>query len=330
MAGVRPAIKRIVVAYAWVCLLVGMLVLTACGLTSAATTPTVTPSATLPGMLPEVTNSVISISTPSAQPGVTPIGIATRPASDESISQLTTQTQIPFLDGTGMLLIKSGEFLMGSQEGDGEKDERPQHTVQLRSYWIDATEVTLRMYQSCVAAAACKPPERMNSYTREDYYANPDYLDYPVIFVDWFQASRYCQWVGKRLPTEAEWERAARGDDGQIYPWGNAAPTAEHANLNWLVGDTNRVGSYPAGASPYGALDMAGNVSEWVADWYGDYTTSPYKTYNPTGPEAGSHRVARGGSYLFSAFLGRSAERYWVSPYYADDDLGFRCAKSDE
>lgn len=219
---------------------------------------------------------------------------------------------------------------MGSPEGKGEKDEQPQHLVQLDAFWIDATEVSNRMYQDCVKAGACKAPSRSSSYTREEYYGSPQYLDYPVIHVDWFSASRYCQWVGKRLPTEAEWEKAARGVDGRLYPWGNEEPSAEHANHAWLVGDTSEVGRYLAGASTYGALDMAGNVMEWVADRYGDYTTSPYKTYNPRGPENGGHRIARGGSYLFSSFLVRSAERYWLTPYYTDDDLGFRCAFSED
>ena len=228
-----------------------------------------------------------------------------------------------------MLYVPKGDFLMGSLGGEGEKDEHPQHTVQLDAFWIDETEVTNSMYMDCVDAGVCKDPNHAGSYTREAYYGNPQFNNYPVINVDWFRASRYCQWAGKRLPSEAEWEKAARGSEGWVYPWGNGEPGPEQANHDWLVGDTTEVGIFPAGASPYGALDMAGNVMEWVADWYGEYTTSPYKTYNPTGPENGGHRIARGGSYLFSSFLVRSAERYWVSPYYADDDLGFRCAMSD-
>ena len=245
-------------------------------------------------------------------------------------SPAPVRTQMSLPDGMVMLYVTAGDFLMGSLDGEGEKDERPQHSVHLDAFWIDETEVTNRMYRACVDAGACKGPARVNSYTREEYFDNPQFLDYPVIYVDWFQAGRYCQWAGKRLPSEAEWEKAARGVDGWIYPWGNSEPDGEHANFYWLAGDTDQAGSYPAGASPYGALDMAGNVSEWVADWYGEYTTSPYKTYNPQGPESGPHRVARGGSYLFSAFLIRSAERYWVSPYYVDDDLGFRCAFSED
>lgn len=239
------------------------------------------------------------------------------------------RTQMTLDDGMVMLYVPAGDFLMGSLDGDGEQDERPQHSVYIDAFWIDETEVTNRMYKACVDAGACKAPARAVSYTREDYYSNPQFMEYPVIYVDWFRASRYCQWAGKRLPSEAEWEKAARGVDGLTYPWGNGEPGAQQANYGWLVGDTAKVGGYPAGASPYGALDMAGNVMEWVSDWYEVYTTSPYKTYNPTGPESGSHRIARGGSYLFGSFLIRGAERYWLSPYYVDDDLGFRCAFSE-
>jgi len=306
-------------------LLAGMFALSACSAVPATAVPAPVTASTL-----TVVGSELVTSTPLVEPEGTQTTLPAAAVQISLPSPTPVRTQMSLSDGMVMLYVPAGDFLMGSLDGEGEKDEHPQHTVHLDDFWIDETEVTNRMYRECVDAGSCKEPARKNSYTREEYYDTPRFLDYPVIYVDWFQASRYCQWVGKRLPTEAEWEKAARSVDGRVYPWGNAEPGAEHANFYWLVGDTDRVGSYPAGASPYGALDMAGNVSEWVADWYGEYTTSPYRTYNPQGPDSGPHRIARGGSYLFSAFLIRSAERYWVSPYYADDDMGFRCAFSED
>lgn len=306
-------------------LLLAVLVLYGCGVSPGNSQPAVTPAKNTdltPRATPLVNPQVSSSNTPTAAPSAV--------IQPEVSTPTPVRTQMSLADGAVMLKISEGDFLMGSLEGDGESDEHPQHSVHLDAYWIDQTEVTNRRYEACVAAGVCKEPARPGSYTRVEYYGNPQFLDYPVIYVDWFNASRYCQWAGKRLPTEAEWEKAGRGVDGITFPWGNGEPGLEQANHGWLVGDTAEVGSYLSGASPFGVLDMAGNVMEWVSDWYGEYTTSPYKTYNPRGPDDGSHRVARGGSYLFSSFLIRGAERYWVSPYYADDDLGFRCAFSEE
>ena len=168
-------------------------------------------------------------------------------------------------------------------------DELPQYTVYLDAYWIDQTDVTNAMYAQCGAAGNCTGPHDTSSHSRSNYYGSSQYADYPVINVDWNQTGVYCRWAGRRLLTEAEWEKAARGTDGRIYPWRNQAPDATLANNNDHVGDTPKVGSYPAGASPNGALDLAGNVSEWVADWYGDtyYQSSP--PINPAGPDSGQY-----------------------------------------
>src|SRR5690606_19387879 len=142
------------------------------------------------------------------------------------------------------------------------------HTVYLDAYWIDQTEVTNALFAKCVEDGDCTPPVQSVSSAGLPYYGNPRYDNFPVMRVNWYQANAYCQWADRRLPTEAEWEKAARGTDGRTYPWGNETLNSNLLNHNYSVGDTTEVGSYPAGASVYGALDMAGNVGEWVNDWY--------------------------------------------------------------
>ncbi len=225
------------------------------------------------------------------------------------------------VDGATYLYVPAGEFLMGSPDGVGDDDEHPQHSVYLDAFWIMQTEVTNAQYAKCVAAGACGAPD--NSRWQDAAYA-----DHPVTAVDWNQASAYARWAGGRLPTEAEWEKAARGTDGRTYPWGNEAPAASLANCCAFVNDTTPVGSYPAGASPYGALDMAGNVWEWTADWYdsGYYSQSPAQ--NPTGPANGNSRVVRGGGYWHVADDVRVASRARYDPAYRFWGSGFRVVSS--
>ena len=223
-----------------------------------------------------------------------------------------------------MVYVPAGEFSMGSN--DGYDDEQPVHTVYLDAYWIDQTEVTNALYERCVEDGVCNTPGEHGSDTRASYYGNPTYADYPVIYVNWYQAEEYCQWAGRELPTEAQWEKAARGTDGRTYPWGNATPTSDLVNFNSNIGDTTEVGSYPDGASPYGALDMAGNVWEWVADWQGDYPSGMVS--NPMGPASGEYRVLRGGSWDNNEGLIRSADRDGDYPSCANRNNGFRCATS--
>lgn len=254
-----------------------------------------------------------------------------------------------------MILIPAGDFEMGEdadlglatcQElyepyGDREckhtdfEDEEPIHTVSLDGYYIDKYEVTNADYLSCVEEGVCDPPKKINSYTRKEYYGNPEFDDYPVIYVSWFDAQAYCEWRGLRLPTEAEWEKAARGTDGHIYPWGdNFAGDAGNFcdrdyGYNDGYGDTSPVGSYPAGVSPYGVMDMAGNVTEWVADRYGDdyFVNSPSE--NPQGPTKGCCRVLKGGTWKCDGvYCVRTADRVWWFPDYKYDFIGFRCATS--
>ncbi|KPL83542.1 hypothetical protein ADN01_08070 [Levilinea saccharolytica] len=237
-------------------------------------------------------------------------------------------TQVSPQDGMLMLYVPAGEFWMGSDKSvdpQANDDELPQHRVYLDAYWIDQTEVTNAMYARCVADGACTPPAETSSYSRDSYYGSSQFDQYPVIYVDWNQASAYCAWAGRRLPSEAEWEKAARGTDGRIYPWGKQAPNGQLLNFNGNEKDTTAVGQYPAGASPYGALDMAGNVWEWVADWYGDYPSGAVS--NPTGPGSGEARVFRGGSWGDASYGIRAAYRVRSLPGYRNVNFGFRCAR---
>jgi eukaryotic-like serine/threonine-protein kinase len=208
---------------------------------------------------------------------------------------------------------------MGSSDSDADadSDEMPQHKVTLDAFWIDRTEVTADQYAKCVAAGKCAAPG----------CAGAGKGDHPVVCMTWQGAADYCAWAGRRLPTEAEWEKAARGTDGRIYPWGNEALDRAKANYGGNVGDATPVGAYPAGASPYGALDMAGNVWEWVNDWYRSdyYASSPGS--NPQGPATGKDWVLRGGSWGYRDNDLRVANRsYDSNPTFQLDFVGFRCA----
>jgi formylglycine-generating enzyme required for sulfatase activity len=231
----------------------------------------------------------------------------------------------PLRDKGVQVLVPSGKFEMGDARY---RDEVPAHSVEIDRFWIDRTEVTNAQYALCVDQGICQPPIRFNSYSRPDYYGNPLYGAYPVIYVNWDDADTFCRWEGRRLPTEAEWERAARGNDERIYPWGNELPDPSLLNFDFTIGDTSVVGGHPAGASPYGVLDMAGNVEEWVADWYAKDYYSQSARSDPGGPLNTGLRVVRGGSWLDNRYFVRSGLRLFYPPDSAFIDLGFRCAES--
>jgi eukaryotic-like serine/threonine-protein kinase len=225
---------------------------------------------------------------------------------------------------------------MGAAETDLEAsaDEKPQHRVYLDTFGMDRTEVTNAMFAKCVAAGACHE-RRYSPYlwgvasrTHPDYFGNPAYASYPVIMLDGDEAAAYCRWAGRRLPTEAEWEKAARGTDARPYPWGTAEPDCRRANFFGCAQDTVEVAALPDGASPYGALNMAGNVWEWTADWYaaGYYRQSPER--NPSGPAAGQEHTLRGGGLTALKNNLRVTTRVGGVYHWADGEAGFRCASS--
>lgn len=217
--------------------------------------------------------------------------------------------------------IPPGEFLMGSEEED--EDARPVHRVRLSGFWLSRFEVTREQYARFLAETGHPEP----AHWTNSRFTRPDQ---PVIGVSWEDAVAFCRWAGGRLPTEAEWEYAARGTDGRRYPWGNEEPDPSRAvfHLDIGFGATMPVGSAKAGASPFGILDMAGNVFEWCADWYDPeyYARSPRE--NPPGPPSGEFRVIRGGSWINLPDACRSAARAKYPPSGRSVMIGIRVARS--
>jgi formylglycine-generating enzyme required for sulfatase activity len=269
----------------------------------------------------------------------TPVATVTAPPTNTATPKPPTSTKVPFTptatpsktpsptptlgigstqvsenDGMTLLYVLEGEFTMG--EGD------EIHQVDLPAFWIDQTEVTNVMYAKCVDAGKCASP------SKTDRFSNSSYANHPVVYVDWNMANAYCSWAERRLPTEAEWEKSARGTDGRIYPWGNYGPNDTLLNYNENIGGTTEVGKYPSGKSIYEAYDMAGNVWEWVGSLYKPY---PYDANDGREDMTSTDgRVWRGGSWydLFDSV--RSAVRNWSGPRFTDYYLGFRCARSEE
>ncbi|HEX3474273.1 MAG TPA: SUMF1/EgtB/PvdO family nonheme iron enzyme [Kofleriaceae bacterium] len=304
------------------------------------------------------TTARVAVPNPSDAPPVddAPGAVVEGPPDAQSQSGGAASGSCP----AGMVPIPAGTFRMGSPDGVGDLDEHPQHEVTLLAYCIDKTEVTVKAYAACVAGKGCSRAPVTVSWSgvsaddvkRYSRFCNrDDHPDHPINCVDWNQATAYCAWAGKRLPTEAEWEYAARGNDGRVYPWGNEPPSAKRLNacgsecvamakrelnLDWRsmydASDgwetTAPVGSFPDGASPFGVLDMAGNVWEWTADWYGPYTAAA--AVNPSGAKSGPERVLRGGAWLDNvAGHVRAAFRSGLGASGRNDYAGFRCARGD-
>lgn len=233
------------------------------------------------------------------------------------------QEEITDANGIVMHLVPAGEFTMGNNERD--EYEKPSHQVYLDAYYMDIYEVTNAMYRACVDAGVCDLPHDLASATHSSYYGNPEYDNYPLINVDWYQAKVYCEWRDARLPTEAEWEKAARGTDGRSYPWGSGI-RCENANYGDCEHDSTEVDSHPLGVSVYGIYDLAGNVWEWVSSLFRDY---PYDMLD--GREdlnISGDRVTRGGSSRNLEWAVRASNRGWYAPGNWHYLIGFRCASS--
>ncbi len=272
-------------------------------------------------------------------PTVTPS--ETLPQPTETIVYQLGDTIQSTRDGMTQIFIPDGVFVMGSNEGEWSPDEEPERVVYLNAYFIDKTEVTNHMYMMCVEEGSCTPPQDYTSKTHSPYYGNIQYDDYPVVNINWAQANTYCKWAGRRLPTEAEWEKAARGEDGNIFPWGDYF-SCKNGNFDdetqfddyTVEGgegcdgfiEIAPAGSFLSGASPYKVLDMSGNVWEWVADKYDSNYYYEQPSENPLGPEKGSNRVMRGGSWDNNAPNIRAANRLSNDPNSYFNNAGFRCA----
>jgi formylglycine-generating enzyme required for sulfatase activity len=262
-------------------------------------------------------------------------------------------TRISDIDQMEQVYIPAGEFLMGSDGFNAvyntttahDYQETPMHTVYLDGYWIDKYEVKNSQYALCVDAGACEHPYRFDSETRPKYYNNEEYSNYPVIWVSWYMSQTYCQWAGRRLPTEAEWEKAARGTEGNKYPWGNDFVNDPLANerANWCdvnclrtisngrwddgYADTSPVGNYPAGASPYGVMDMAGNVWEWTTTILSLYPYDPNDGREDN--DVLADRIWRGGPWSNGLWYLRTTVRHYSPQWYWYVNLGFRCVSTE-
>jgi serine/threonine-protein kinase len=292
------------------------------------------PTPTLPNTVtPTPTSTPKPVPTDTPQPAPTgtakpPTATASKAVTPVPASMPEPTLQVREKDGAVMVYVPAGELRMGSEVDDhlAVPDEKPRHVVHVDAFWMDRTEVTNAQYRQCVDAGACSAPQSIESLTRASYHDNPEFDAYPVVYVTWHQARAYAEWVGGRLPTEAQWEYAARGPGGTIYPWGNGAAREPLLNCCDRVGDTTEVGSYPDGASWCGALDMAGNVWEWTSSLRAAY---PYDGNDGReNLDAKGARVVRGGSFVNNFRSVRSAYRWRYDSGHWRWIVGFRVVLS--
>jgi formylglycine-generating enzyme required for sulfatase activity len=283
--------------------MVGMLLFAAC---APAATPT--PGSTPPTAIPSVPTSLGQSSTPAS----TPISLAGPP--------MQVGSTFLYFDGTVLVAVPAGPFVMGHGGLDN-----PVHTVTLGDYWIYATKVTNQQYKYCVALHQCDPPDQTDNRAYSDLARQND----PVVGVTYAQAAAYCSFVHGNLPTEAQWEKAARGPNGNLYPWGNGAPSNDLLNFDDFIGHTTNVINYPQGKSFYDALEMEGNTFEWAYDWYDPnyYSNSP--SQDPLGPVAGKSRSVRSASFRSGNNQIPSSTRSFELPQSHTNSLGFRCVVLD-
>jgi formylglycine-generating enzyme required for sulfatase activity len=277
----------------------------------------------------------LTATTSPIPPTATPISSATLPPTF-----VPGSTQMATRDGMLLHYIPAGEFTMGSTDTSlgADYDEKPQHTVYLDAFWIDETEITNAMYATFLNEMGNQTEGRATWLDAADedvllverdgrWQPKPGADDFPVVEVTWYGASAYCEWAGRRLPSEAEWEKAARGTDARSYPWGEEqdCANAQVANCRSVLTD---VRSKPGGVGPYGVFDLSGSVWEWVADWYAEDYYAQSSASNPTGPSEGLARVLRGGSYDYNWKHARTADRRLNGPANSMNDYGFRCVLS--
>ncbi len=252
----------------------------------------------------------------------------------EAATALPTETSEPVeikdIKNVPMRLVPAGEFTMGSDD-TGDVGSRPAQTVYVDAFYMDKFEVSNEMYDACVYAVECRRPQQGGSATRNTYFSNPVFANYPALYIDWKMANAYCEWRGARLPTEAEWEKAARGTDARMYPWGNQEPDCSLANRVGCVADTTPVDQHEKGQSPYGVYGLSGNVWEWTSTLFKKY---PYDaTDGREDPDKLGERIARGGSWhVFGGNSGnvRADTRLKLDPGYFGGYVGFRCVVSVE
>ncbi len=311
---------------------------------AVGTSPTELYHAVFPSATPTATNAPPPTLTPTPTLVPTPtitLTATVTPTANAAQAFLATFTATPdaafvpvVRDTAGQLKqvwVPAGSFMAGDRSGQGFPDELL-HQVYTDAFWIDQYLVTNQQFAQC-PAERCGQPQMLDSHKRPDgYYGVPAYADYPVMQITWQKAESFCEWRGGRLPTEAEWEKAAgwdpRTSEMRTYPWGNQPPDKTLANYGNVDLDTTQVGAYPKAMSAVGAYDMAGDIWEWIYDWYGNY--DPTVGINPMGPSSGEYKVVRGGSWsntTLESYL-RVSNRGKNMPDHANNELGFRCVSA--